>query len=122
MFDSVKGIFGRRERPVAVPPKVTRPEERVSIVNPFHAASIKAGPRCCHAAGSMAGMRFLSREAPRLPLPQCDVAACECRYVHHDDRRGDPRRASDGGRVKGGPPFAGPDRRTARNDRRVSGE
>ena len=68
MFDSVKGIFGRRERPVATPPRVTRPEERVSIVNPYHAVSIKAGPRCCHAAASMAGVRFLSREAPRLPL------------------------------------------------------
>ena len=55
-------------------------------------------------------------------LPQCEFATCEGKYVHHDDGRGEPLRATDGGRVKGGPPFSGPDRRTARNDRRVSGE
>jgi hypothetical protein len=120
MFDSVKGFFGRREKPPAIPVRATHPAESVRIVNPFHAVSIKPGPRCCHAAGSVAGVRFLSKEAPRLPLPQCDVATCECRYLHHDDRRSGPRRASEGGRLKGGPPFAGPDRRRAANDRRVT--
>jgi len=121
MFDSVKGIFGRRDKPAATLVGGTRPEERVRIVNPFHAVSVKAGPRCCQAAKSMAGMRFLSRQAPLLPLPQCDAATCECRYLHHDDRRDLPRRATDGASVKGGPPFAGQDRRKSRGDRRSTG-
>jgi hypothetical protein len=120
MFDSVKGIFGRRDKSPATPVRAAQLEERVRIVNPFLAVSIKPGPRCCHAAASLAGIRFLSKEAPRLPLPQCEIAACECRYLHHDDRRSGPRRALEGGRVKGGPPFGGPDRRRAKTDRRVS--
>ena len=121
MFDSVKGMFGLRDKPAVSLARTTRPEERVRIVNPFHAVSIKPGLRCCSAAGGLAGMRFLSKEAPRLPLPQCDIATCACKYIHHDDRRGEPRRASEGGVVKGGPPFAGPERRRATTDRRVTG-
>jgi hypothetical protein len=121
MFEAVKGILGLRDKPAAAPARQTRVEERVRIVNPFHAISIKAGPRCCQAAKSMSGMRFLSKEAPRIPLPQCDAAACECRYIHHDDRRSSPRRASEGGATRGGPPFAGPDRRRSKSDRRITG-
>jgi hypothetical protein len=121
MFDAVKGIFGRRDKPAAEPLRATRPEERVRIVNVFHAVSIKAGPRCCQAARGMSGIRYLSKEAPRLPLPQCDLATCECRYVHHDDRRSEPRRSADGAAGRGGMPFAGPDRRKSRQDRRATG-
>jgi len=39
-------------------------------------------------------MRFLSDEAPRLPLTQCSAgASCSCAYKHHAARRGPPRRA-----------------------------
>jgi hypothetical protein len=41
-------------------------------------------------------MRFLSGEAPLLPLPQCGAgSSCPCAYKHHDDRRGQPRRAEE---------------------------
>jgi hypothetical protein len=41
----------------------------------------------------MSGKRFLSGAAPRIPLPECDVLECKCRFVHHEDRReGDDRR------------------------------
>jgi hypothetical protein len=118
MFDAVKALFGRREKPVE-PATAPRADERVRIVNPYHAVSIKAGPRCCQAARSLSGARFLSKEAPRIPLPQCELA-CECRYVHHDDRRSTPRRSADGAAPRGGPPFAGLDRRRARQDRRTA--
>jgi hypothetical protein len=31
--------------------------------------------------------RFLSSAAPKLPLPDCEVLDCSCRFVHHKDRR-----------------------------------
>lgn len=64
-----------------------RPVETHRVVNPFHAVSIIPGPRCCDAVRQMQGTRFLSKEAPRLPLPGCQSSACRCRYAHHADRR-----------------------------------
>jgi hypothetical protein len=66
-------------------------------VNPYHAVSIAPGAQACAAARGLQKKRFLSREAPVLPLKTCDEARCECRYTHHDDRRKGPRRASEMG-------------------------
>ncbi len=62
-----------------------------------HAVSIATGPRCCGAARDLRGERFLSRDAPKLPLKDCDRADCACRYEHHKDRREGLRRARDMG-------------------------
>jgi hypothetical protein len=60
---------------------------------PWHAVSIVTGRWCCEAARGVIGTRFLSREAPRLPLAACNAAdSCSCLYKHHPDRRGLPRR------------------------------
>jgi hypothetical protein len=60
----------------------------------FHAVSIRIGPHACLSAHEMAGKRFLSGAAPKIPLPECDVLECKCRFVHHKDRReGDERRS-----------------------------
>ena len=116
MFETMKGIFGRQSRTttVAKSPQGTR----TRALNPYHAVSIKAGPHCCQAAKALTEARFLSTEAPRLPLQQCEAGTCECKYVHHEDRRAVERRAADGGPIRGGPPFAGPDRRRSKRDRR----
>jgi hypothetical protein len=53
----------------------------------YHAVSIKVSRNACRAARDMAGHRFLSNEAPRLPLPKCDASECKCRFAHHKDRR-----------------------------------
>ena len=59
----------------------------------FHAVSIVYAQGACKAAFQLEGRRFLSSAAPRLPLPDCDVLECKCRFAHHDDRRkGDDRR------------------------------
>jgi hypothetical protein len=60
-----------------------------------HAVSIAPGRPCCAAARELRDERFLSREAPKLPLKACDRADCTCRYVHHQDRRKNLRRARD---------------------------
>lgn len=55
--------------------------------NPFHAVSIHPSARSCLAAESIRGQRFLSEQAPGLPLEACSASNCNCRYVHHVDRR-----------------------------------
>ena len=63
------------------------------VVNPYHAVSVRAGPDCCTAAALLQDERFLSAEAPTLPLEGCSSVTCGCVYQHHDDRRcGEDRR------------------------------
>jgi hypothetical protein len=57
------------------------------VTNPYHGVSIKAGPGCHQTAQKYGSRRFLAGEVPPLPAPTCSVEACECRYVHHEDRR-----------------------------------
>lgn len=58
---------------------------------PFHAVSIHADSQCCSAVRTVEARRFLSEDAPGLPLPQCDYATCRCKYEHHGDRRSGAR-------------------------------
>jgi hypothetical protein len=108
MNDGVRGLFSRLGRKEPAAAAVT---ERVRIVNPYHAVSIVVGPKACAVAQSCAGIRFLSREAPRLPLRDCDCADCRCRYAHHDDRRIRTRRIADGRDAQPNRPYDGPERR-----------
>ncbi len=56
--------------------------------HPFHGISIKFDEKnACDAAKAIADKRFLSNEAPPLPLPDCDSSNCQCKYAHYDDRR-----------------------------------
>lgn len=53
----------------------------------YHAVSIEFSGNACSAAKELEGRRFLSSAAPKLPLADCDVLECNCRFVHHKDRR-----------------------------------
>jgi hypothetical protein len=69
-----------------------------SAKGPYKAVVIVAAEEACAAAGQLRGKRFLSRNAPRLPLQECTRQdQCECKYRHLGDRRGPPRRAGDEG-------------------------
>ncbi len=57
-----------------------------------HAVSIESEGVPCGAARALSDQRFLSAEAPVLPLAGCDAQHCDCRYVHHDDRRSQEER------------------------------
>ena len=83
-----KGLLGLKQADAGAP---------VRKDQTHHAVSIATGPRCCAAARELRGQRFLSREAPPLPLKACDRADCTCRYEHHSDRRKGLRRARDMG-------------------------
>lgn len=58
----------------------------------FHCVEIRAGLPACEAARQIDHVRFLAREAPLIPVADCDQPRCGCRYVHHSDRRFDERR------------------------------
>jgi hypothetical protein len=62
--------------------------------HPYRGVSVRFRATACEAAKQLAGKRFLARQAPPLPLPECNSAHCTCRYVYHDDRRdGEDRRS-----------------------------
>jgi hypothetical protein len=88
LFARAKGLFGAPTAEPAKPAVVVKPVSH-------HAVSIAPGPRCCAGARELRGQRFLSREAPMLPLASCDRTDCTCRYEHHPDRRKGMRRARD---------------------------
>lgn len=65
--------------------------------HPFHAVSVVPGAQACQAVYVFTGQRFLSRNAPRLPVAGCNSRFCTCKFKHHKDRRAGPRRRSDFG-------------------------
>lgn len=64
--------------------------------SPFHCVETHHPQSCCQAVKDLEGKRFLSAEAPTLPLQQCDNSKCHCDYIHHEDRRCDDRRNDTG--------------------------
>lgn len=59
----------------------------------WNAVAIVAATGGCEAARALKGKRFLSAQAPRLPLVNCAVPAqCRCVYKKYPDRRAGPRR------------------------------
>jgi hypothetical protein len=62
----------------------------------WHAVSVVARGAACEQALALRDRRFLSKEAPGLPLPDCPFRErCKCTYRHHTDRRAGPRRSGD---------------------------
>ena len=85
---SLKKKFGKQGRAAL--------EERNA--RDFRAVCIKPGLEVCSKqAQRLQKQRFLMRDAPPLPLPTCEAAKCECRYVKFADRRVGPRRGDDYG-------------------------
>ena len=78
-------FFGQKKQPIA-----TAPLQRPRPV--FHCVEVRAGEQACHAVEQLGNVRYLSGQAPGLPVAGCDASACRCRYIHHDDRREDDRR------------------------------
>jgi hypothetical protein len=61
--------------------------------NDYRAVSIIASKTSCRDAQRIRGKPFLTRDAPRLPLPSCaQPDRCPCRYRKHPDRRIKDRR------------------------------
>jgi hypothetical protein len=70
-----------------VKPPVPKPATQWSAV------SIVPAGGSCEAARALKGQRFLSAQAPRLPLKECTSSgSCPCVYRKYPDRRAGPRR------------------------------
>jgi hypothetical protein len=70
-------------------------ESAVCTRLPYHAVSCRSGAGKCAAVEALRDQRFLVKDAPQLPLADCTSERCECKYLHHEDRRDndDDRRA-----------------------------
>ena len=86
----------------------------------YHCVEVRQGTPACKASQQFGHVRFLSDEAPRLPLLGCTEEKCTCGFIHHDDRREDDRRHPYG-RLASIPPTITGERRS-RTERRQSRE
>jgi len=60
----------------------------------YRAVSIDVDHSHCDAVTEKLNQRFLSQDAPLLPLQDCSQPQqCSCKYQHWDDRRQEDRRA-----------------------------
>ncbi|QYJ89220.1 hypothetical protein [Shewanella halotolerans] len=64
------------------------PTHSLNTSHPYHCVEIVNDEGLCGSAKKLKGKRFLSKDAPTLPLPGCNKGECSCRYLHHEDRRG----------------------------------
>jgi hypothetical protein len=113
----IKSLF-RLRNGVPVTDAKVRTARHHFISNPWHAVSVVPSEQACAKARSLSRIRFLSNDAPPLPLESCDARTCRCHYRHHEDRRRLPRRAADGASRGGGGRWSGLERRLG-PDRRV---
>ena len=83
-------LVRRTQKSIAERP-ATKHKAKPSVGKPentkYHSVSIRLGGNACTAAKEIQGERFLASEAPHMPLPDCDVSDCQCRFVHFKDRR-----------------------------------
>jgi len=99
------------------PARAKRVVSTVSAPKAWHAVSVVPKGASCQAAHAIRGTRFLSAEAPRLPLVQCtNPKSCICAYKHFEDRRGAPRRKDEAGGLRKSA-RAGEERRSVRDRR-----
>ena len=97
---TVSGLFSWFRRKIKVN-RIQRTEVRntahIRVTNPWHAVAVSTGKPCCRASAAARGTRYLSKDAPPLPLTGCtQPESCLCRYKHYSDRRAGPRRSTDG--------------------------
>ncbi len=87
-----------------------------NTISPYHCVEVRMPYDACEKVLELHGKRFLSAEAPLLPLPGCDQY-CKCTFKHHNDRRQDDRRDSFS---SSGIHFSGEKNRRLGGDRRHS--
>jgi hypothetical protein len=74
-----------------------RPPDRLStpprkVGGRFSGVEIRTRGGACRAALALHGQRFLAKDAPSLPLPDCTHAQCACTFSKLPDRRTEGRR------------------------------
>ncbi|QDO86538.1 hypothetical protein FM037_04600 [Shewanella psychropiezotolerans] len=56
-------------------------------MHPYHNVTIERIQNACCAVKNIQGIHFLSKDAPSIPLSNCDAFECRCHYKHYQDRR-----------------------------------
>jgi hypothetical protein len=84
----------------------------------FGAVQIRPRMGACRAAQLLQGHPFLAKDAPALPLRECNAARCSCTFSKLPDRRSDGRRLGHGGLHT--TLFIAANRRTKRDRRRAA--
>ena len=65
-----------------------RPKTPQNAKQEWHAVTIVTSGHACEAANLLKGHRYLSKQAPKLPLECCPAPEyCRCTYRHFTDRR-----------------------------------
>jgi hypothetical protein len=116
MIQLFKSLFGEpsRGRSVKKSAPIARPKPTHARED-YRAVSLAPSIDCCTATRD-AEKRYLSREAPQLPLAGCTMPAeCSCRFRKHSDRRDGERRVF--GDAGGSRWFTGSERRIRRGRR-----
>jgi hypothetical protein len=116
MIQLFKSFFRGTSRghTVKKPAPIARPKP-TNAGEDYRAVSLAPSIDCCMATRD-AGGRYLSREAPRLPLAGCTMPAeCLCKFRKHSDRRDGERRVF--GEACTSRWFTGSERRTRRSRR-----
>lgn len=88
----------------------------VSPAHDYRAVMVIPGIECCEAVRFTAGERYLLKDAPKLPLPNCTNAEnCSCRFKKIGDRRDADRRQL--GVWEANRWYGGPEHRSGRDRR-----
>lgn len=83
-----KSSDNKPKKPAKIGRRTSKPSPSAdSLEKSYPGVAIKLCANACKAAEKLENIRYLSGEAPLLPLPGCDKLKCACKYVHYDDRR-----------------------------------
>jgi|SRR6185312_7207817 len=86
-----RGLLSRSEADASGAGKAS--QKKPVRPNRYQAVTVVCPAKCCAAVKSLAGQRFLARNAPSLPLPACSLSnQCRCSFRKYDDRRDESRR------------------------------
>ena len=85
LFWVFRTLFPARHKPHLE--SLAHPEPQAANGGQYQSVSIHAYGGACDAAKALSGERFLSGDAPLIPLEGCDAEKCNCIYRHHEDRR-----------------------------------
>ena len=119
MIKVLEVLLGKvsRERPAKKSMPAARPQGSTAT-GAFRSVAIAPSIICCREATRAAEKCYLSREAPRLPLPGCTMPAeCACKFRKKLDRREGDRRLF--GATETNRWFAGRDNRKCASRRAV---
>jgi hypothetical protein len=88
LFWLIRRLFPARPRPHLPSPEHHHAHSQGSA---YQAVSIHCYEGACAEAQAIQGTRYLTAEAPVIPLATCKADKCRCVYQHHEDRRSGER-------------------------------